>query len=138
MGERFWIDKHIFLNILSFFFNKWTYQLDWNCSILMRVTSIVQYILTDEVNLFDKDILYWWAWPHEKQIIILRRVTSSVLDKVGFRHMQLLPPYSIWGLTLILGGIKKPKKGKIKLWVLRTPPRVITRIQNPGWQRVKE
>ena len=39
---------------------------------------------------------------------------------------------------MILGGVKKPKKAKIRLWVLRTPhPQVITRIQNPECERVK-
>ena len=44
-----------------------------------------------------------------------RRKSAGFQDfsEIFFLHGQLLPPYSIWGLTLILGGIKKPKKGKI-------------------------
>ena len=42
-----------------------------------------------------------------------RRKSAGFQDfsEIFFLHGQLLPPYSIWGLTLILGGIKKPKKG---------------------------
>ena len=44
-----------------------------------------------------------------------RRKSAGFQDfsEIFFLHGQLLPPYSICGLTLILGGIKKPKKGKI-------------------------
>ena len=37
----------------------------------------------------------------------------KIFPKKKILHGQFLPPYSICGLTLILGGIKKPKKGKI-------------------------
>ena len=44
-----------------------------------------------------------------------RRKSSGFQDfsEFFFLHGQLLPPYSICSLTLILGGIKKLKKGKI-------------------------
>ena len=44
-----------------------------------------------------------------------RRKSAVFQDfsKKNFLYGQLFPPYSISGLTLMLGGIKKPKKGKI-------------------------
>ena len=43
----------------------------------------------------------------------LQKTDFQDFSEIFFLHGQLLPPYSIWGLILILGGIKKPKKGKI-------------------------
>ena len=65
-------------------------------------------VLSQKKNIFKK--ISFVRPANEK-----RRKSAGFQDfsEFFFLHGQLLPPYSICGLTLILGGIKKPKKGKI-------------------------
>ena len=53
-----------------------------------------------------------------------RRKSAGFQDfsEIFFLHGQLLPPYSIWGLTLILGSIKSPKKAKDSCGSRGPPP----------------
>ena len=70
---------------------------------------------------FDRDIRvlskkkYFQKFSFVRPANEKRRKSAGFQDfsEIFFLHGQLLPPYSICGLTLILGGIKKPKKGKI-------------------------
>ena len=80
---------------------------------------------------FDQDIrvLSWKKNISNIFLFFSLQTKNTVNQWIFYLHVLLNPPYSIYGLTLILGGIKKPKtKQKISVGPGDPSPR----IQIPG------